>query len=46
MNDIIIWIYAFLVALFICSMVIIPLLGFCWHVTKIKMQELKDKVGH
>ena len=44
MNDIIIWIYAFLAALFVCSMVLIPLMGFVYHVTKIKMRELKERI--
>ena len=46
MNEIIIWIWAFIIAIGISSMVIVPLLGLCYHFAKIKMRELKDKVGH
>ena len=44
MNDIILWIYAFVIAISLCSMILIPLLGFFYHVTKIKMRELKERI--
>ena len=44
MNDIILWIYAFIIAIGLSSMVLVPLLGFCYHVTKIKMKELKERI--
>jgi len=44
MNDIILWIYAFIIAIGLCSMLIVPLLGLCYHVTKIKMRELKERI--
>ena len=43
MNDIILWIYAFIIAIGLSSMVLVPLLGFFYHVTKIKMEELKER---
>ena len=46
MNEIIIWIYAFIIAIFLSSMVLVPLLGLCYHFMKIKMTEIRDKVGH
>ena len=45
MNELIVWIYAFCIAIFLCGMVIVPLLGYYWHVMKIKMNELKDGMG-
>ena len=44
MNDIILWIYAFIIAIGLCSMLIVPLLGLCYHMTKIKMKELKERI--
>jgi hypothetical protein len=46
MTDIIIWIYAFCIAIFLSSVVLIPLLGLCYTFLKLKMQEISDKVGH
>ena len=46
MTDIIIWIYAFCIAIFLSSVVLIPLLGLCYHFMKIKMTEIRDNVGH
>ena len=46
MTEIIIWIYAICIAIFLSSVILIPLLGLCWHVTKLKMTEIRDKVGH
>ena len=44
MTDIIVWIYAFFIAIFFSGMVIVPLLGLCYHTTKIKMKELKERI--
>jgi hypothetical protein len=44
MTDMIIWIYAFCIATFLCGMVLIPLFGLCWHFTKIKMTEIKERI--
>ena len=44
MNDIILWIYAFCIAIFLSGMIIVPLLGLCYHVTKIKMKELQERI--
>ena len=44
MNDIIFWLWIFIITIGLCSMVIIPILGFCYHVTKIKMKELKEMI--
>jgi len=46
MNDIITWIWAIIIAIGLCSMVLVPLLGLCYHFIKIKMTEIRDKVGH
>ena len=46
MNDIILWIYAFIIAIGLSSILIVPLLGLCYHFMKIKMTEIRDKVGH
>ena len=57
MNDIILWIYAFCIAIFLsgmvlipllglCSIVLVPLFGLCYTFMKIKMTEIRDKVGH
>ena len=43
MNDIILWIYAFIIAIGLSSILIVPLLGLCYHATKIKMKELKER---
>ena len=46
MNEIIIWLWAFIIAIGLCSMVLAPILGLCYHFAKIKMRELRDKAGH
>ena len=46
MNEIITWVWAFIIAIGLCSIVLAPLLGLCYHFMKIKMAEIKDKVGH
>ena len=43
MNDIVLWIYAFVIAIGLSSMFIVPLLGLCYHATKIKLEELKER---
>ncbi len=45
MNEVIVVMYAVLIAIFFSGMVIVPLVGLCWHVMKIKMNELKDGMG-
>ena len=44
MNDIILWIYVIIMAIGLSSVVLVPLLGFCYHVTKIKMKELQERI--
>ena len=46
MNDIILWVYSFIIAIGLCSMVVVPLFGLCYTFMKVKMTEIKDKVGH
>ena len=46
MTDIIITIRAWVLALGMSSLLIIPLLALCYHFMKIKMTEIRDKVGH
>ena len=46
MSDIIVVIWAFIIAIGLSSILIIPLLGLCYHFMKIKMTEIRDKVGH
>jgi hypothetical protein len=45
MTDIVLWMYAICIAIFFSGMVIVPLVGLCWHVMKIKMNEIKDGMG-
>ncbi len=45
MNEVIVLMYAILIAVFLSGMVIIPLLAFCWRVIKIRMNEIKDGMG-
>ena len=40
MNDIIIWIYSFCIAIGLCSMILVPLLGLCYTFMKIKKTEM------
>ena len=40
MNDIIIWIYAFCIAIGLCSIILVPLLGLCYTFMKVKMAEI------
>ena len=44
MNDIILWVYSFVIAICLCSIFVVPLLGLCYHMTKIKMKELKERI--
>ena len=46
MNDIIIWIWAFIIAIGLCSILLVPLFGLCYTFMKVKMAEIRDKVGH
>ena len=46
MNEIITWVWAIIIAVSICSIVLAPLFGLCYTFMKVKMAELKDKVGH
>ena len=46
MNEIITWVWAFIIAIGLSSILIVPLLGLCYHFMKIKMTEIRDKVGH
>ena len=43
MLDFIVTIWAWVIAITICSMVIVPLLSLCYTCTKIKMIELKER---
>ena len=46
MNDIIIWIWAFIIAIGLSSIILVPLFGLCYTFMKVKMTEIRDKVGH
>ena len=46
MNEITTWIWAFIIAIGLCSMILVPVLGLCYTFMKIKMTEIRDKVGH
>tara|TARA_A100001391_G_scaffold156558_1_gene114780 strand:- start:99 stop:239 length:141 start_codon:yes stop_codon:yes gene_type:complete len=44
MNDVIVLVYGFIITLGLCCMIVGPLLGLFYHVTKIKMKELKERI--
>ncbi len=44
MNDIILWVYSFIIAIGLCSIFIVPLLGLFYHATKMKMEEIKERI--
>ena len=46
MNEIITWIWAFIIAIGLSSIILVPLFGLCYTFMRVKMAELKDKVGN
>ena len=44
MNDVIVLVYGFIITLGLCCMIVGSLLGLFYHVTKIKMKELKERI--
>ena len=46
MNEIITWVWAFIIAIGLCSMILVPLLGLCYTFIRVKMEEMKDKEFH
>ena len=46
MTEIITWVWAFIIAIGLCSILLVPLFGLCYTFMKVKMAEIRDKVGH
>mgnify|MGYP003629249163 CR=1 FL=1 len=44
MNDMITWMWTIIIAIGLCSMILVPIFGLCYTFMKIKMTEIKERI--